>query len=89
MIWAAFQRCIMCVNQCESFSSPPVLEDIAEEGQDAVPELLVVPPPPPRKLLPEPESLGPAFEKPDGPSSVHMGEMIPPPEDNGTTISYM
>lgn len=78
----------MCVNQCESFSFPPVLEDITEEGPDVVPELLVVPPPPPRKLLPDHESPGPAFEKPDRPS-VHVGEIIPLPEDNGTTISYM
>lgn len=80
----------MCVNQCESFSSSSsVLEDITEEGPDAVPEVLVVPPPPPRKLLPDHESPGPAFEKPERPSSIYMGEIIPTPEDNGTTISYM
>ncbi|XP_074523763.1 uncharacterized protein LOC141788681 [Halichoeres trimaculatus] len=52
---------------------------ITEEGSDPIPELLVVPPPPPRKILPDPESLGLAPEKPDRPASVDLSRFIPPP----------
>lgn len=63
----------------------PALEGITEDGSDPVPELLVVPPPPPRKVLPVPESLGPAPEKPERPPSVNLNEfsLLPPVEYNG------
>lgn len=62
-----------------------MLEGITEEGCDPVPELLVIPPPPPRNLLPDPESLISAPEKPDRPSSVDLNEYTHSPhlEDNG------
>lgn len=59
-----------------------VLEDITEEGSDAIPELLVVPPPPPRKVLPDIDSLGPAPEKPATPPDVNLSKFIPPMADN-------
>lgn len=70
---------IVTMMQLFSGQSSPVLEGIAEEGSDAVPELLVVPPPPPRKALPDTESLGPAPEKPERPPSVNLSEFIHPP----------
>lgn len=76
-----------CINIFAGQASP-VLEGITEEGSDPVPEMLVVPPPPPRKVLSDPESLGPAPEKPDRPPFVNLSEFIPPPplEDNGVAI---
>lgn len=66
----------------------PVLEGIAEEGSDAIPELMVVPPPPPRKPLPHPESLGPAPEKPSRPPSLSLTTSRPStPEDSGEVIT--
>ncbi|TKS74908.1 FYN-binding protein [Collichthys lucidus] len=62
------------VNGFDHRQASPVLEGIAEEGCDPVPELLLVPPPLPKKLLPVPESLGPSPEKPDRPSSVDLSE---------------
>ncbi|TMS19903.1 hypothetical protein E3U43_006396 [Larimichthys crocea] len=62
------------VNGVDQREASPVLEGIAEEGCDPVPELLLVPPPQPKKLLPVPESLGPSPEKPDRPSSVDLSE---------------
>ena len=66
----------------------PVLEGINEEGSDAVPELLTIPPPPPRKVLPDPEALGPAPETPARPPSLNPSEFIPPPpvDDNGVNM---
>ncbi|XP_060887787.1 FYN-binding protein 1 isoform X2 [Labrus mixtus] len=52
---------------------------LTEDGIDPIPELLVVPPPPQKKVLPDPESLGPAPEKPDRPPSVNLSQFIPPP----------
>ncbi|XP_041791461.1 FYN-binding protein 1 isoform X2 [Chelmon rostratus] len=71
------------VNGFDHRQASPVLEGIAEEGPDPVPELLLVPPPPPRKVLPELPSLHPAPEKPDR-RSVNPNDFIPPPllEDN-------
>ncbi|XP_018525719.1 FYN-binding protein 1 isoform X2 [Lates calcarifer] len=65
-------------------------EGINEEGSDAIPELLVVPPPPPRMVLPDPEFLGPALEKPARPPSVNLNEFIPPPqvEDNEVSVPH-
>ncbi|XP_068448894.1 FYN-binding protein 1 [Clinocottus analis] len=54
------------------------LEGIAEERSGAIPELMVVAPPPPKRVLPDPESLGPTPEKPSRPLSVQMGHFIPP-----------
>ncbi|XP_069378459.1 FYN-binding protein 1 isoform X2 [Paralichthys olivaceus] len=72
------------VNGIDHRQASPVLEGLSEEGSDAVPELFVLHPPPPRKVLPDPESLGPAPEKPDRPPYVNLNEFIPPPpvEDN-------
>ncbi|XP_065812101.1 FYN-binding protein 1 isoform X2 [Labrus bergylta] len=67
------------VNGLDHRQSSPVIEGITEEGIDPIPELLVVPVPPPKKVLPDPESLGPAPEKPDRPPSVNLSRFIPPP----------
>lgn len=67
------------VNGFDHRQASPVLEGITEEGSDPIPELLVVPPPPPKRALPDPESLGPAPDKPDRPPSVNLSEFIPPP----------
>lgn len=76
-----------CINTMSFFAgqASPVLEGVTEEGSDPIPEMLVVPPPPPRKVLPDPESLGSAPEKPERPPSVSLSEFIPPVEDNGVT----
>lgn len=63
-----------------------LLEDITDEGSNAIPELLVVAPPPPKKLLPDLDLEAPASEKPDRPSSINLGELIPPPEDDAIHI---
>lgn len=67
----------------------PVLEGISEEGSAAPPERFVVPPPPPRMVLPHPEALGPAPEKPARPPYVNLSEFIPPPpeEDDGVNTT--
>ncbi|KAF3835073.1 hypothetical protein F7725_027631 [Dissostichus mawsoni] len=67
------------LNGLDHRQASPALEGITEEGSDPVPELLVVPPPPPKRLLPDPESLGVAPEKPHRPPSVNLSEFIPPP----------
>ncbi|XP_034085684.1 FYN-binding protein 1 isoform X2 [Gymnodraco acuticeps] len=67
------------LNSLDHRQASPALEGITEEGSDPVPELLVVPPPPPKRLLPDPESLGVAPEKPHRPPSVNLREFIPPP----------
>lgn len=67
------------VNGLDDCQASPVPEGISEEGSNPIPELLVVPPPPPRKVLPDPESLGPAPEKPDRPPSVNLSGFNPPP----------
>ncbi|XP_034439701.1 FYN-binding protein 1 isoform X2 [Hippoglossus hippoglossus] len=77
------------VNGIDHRQASSVLEGVSEEGSDVVPELFVVPPPPPRKVLPDPESLGPAPEKPDRPPYVHLSELIPlpPAEDNDVSAT--
>ncbi|KAK1897549.1 FYN-binding protein 1 [Dissostichus eleginoides] len=67
------------LNGLDHRQASPALEGITEEESDPVPELLVVPPPPPKRLLPDPESLGVAPEKPQRPPSVNLSEFIPPP----------
>ncbi|XP_068569072.1 FYN-binding protein 1-like [Cebidichthys violaceus] len=66
------------VNGFDHSQASPVLEGITEEGPDPIPELLVVPPPL-KKVLPDPESLGPTPEKPGRPHSVNLSQFIPPP----------
>ncbi|XP_012721804.2 FYN-binding protein 1 [Fundulus heteroclitus] len=56
-----------------------VLQNLAEEGSNTPLEQLVVPPPPPRRVLPNPQTLGPAPEKPERQPSVNLVEFIPPP----------
>ncbi|XP_053286216.1 FYN-binding protein 1 [Pleuronectes platessa] len=71
------------VNGIDHGQASPVLEGVSEKGSDGVPELFVVPPPPSRKVLPDPESLGPAPEKPGRPPYVQLSEFIPlPPLDD-------
>ncbi|XP_070688259.1 FYN-binding protein 1 [Pempheris klunzingeri] len=84
------------VNSFDQGQASPELEGVTEEGSDPIPELLVVPPPPPRMVLPDPESLGPAPEKPERPPSVDLSDFVPlpppveeneipaPPEFSGT-----
>ncbi|KAJ4943288.1 hypothetical protein JOQ06_005792 [Pogonophryne albipinna] len=67
------------LNGLDHRQASPALEGITEEGSEPVPELLVVPPPPPKRLLPDPESLGVAPEKPHRPPSVNLRQFIPPP----------
>ncbi|KAF7659702.1 hypothetical protein LDENG_00293030 [Lucifuga dentata] len=66
------------VNGFDHRQASPVLEDIAEEGSDAIPELLVLPPLLPRKSLPQPECLDLAPEKPPRPPSAHLSTFFPP-----------
>ncbi|KAM4548575.1 uncharacterized protein PAE49_016771 isoform 2-T2 [Odontesthes bonariensis] len=65
------------VNGIDHRQASPVLEDIAEEGIEAVPELLNVPPPPPRRAQPA-LSLDPTPETPDIPPSDDRSGFIPP-----------
>lgn len=67
----------------------PELEVNTENGSASVPELLVVPPPPPRKALPDPQSLGPAPEKPARPPLVNLNDFTPPSlvEGHGEIVS--
>lgn len=66
-----------------------VLEGISNGGSNSIPELLVVPPPPPKNLLPDPDLEAPALEKPDRPSSIDLGELIPPPDDEGEAAAVV
>ncbi|KAM4575564.1 uncharacterized protein V3H82_010056 [Fundulus diaphanus] len=56
-----------------------VLQNLAEGRSNTPLEQLVVPPPPRRRVLPNPQTLGPAPEKPERPPSVNLVEFIPPP----------
>ncbi|XP_076582465.1 uncharacterized protein LOC143318244 isoform X2 [Chaetodon auriga] len=75
------------VNGFDHRQASPVLEGIAEERPDPIPELLVLPPPPPRKVHTDPQPLNPAPEKPHRPLSVNPSDFIPPPllENNEIT----
>ncbi|CAL8307068.1 unnamed protein product [Lota lota] len=56
-----------------------VSQGMPEEGPDVMPELMVVPPPPPRRVLPDPQVLGPPPLKPTRPPSVNLTPYLPPP----------
>ncbi|XP_035504418.2 arginine-glutamic acid dipeptide repeats protein isoform X1 [Scophthalmus maximus] len=75
------------VNGIDHRQASPVLEGISEEGSAAPPERFVVPPPPPRMVLPHPEALGPAPEKPARPPYVNLSEFIPPPPEEDDDIA--
>uniref|UniRef100_A0A3Q2CDF3 Helically-extended SH3 domain-containing protein n=1 Tax=Cyprinodon variegatus TaxID=28743 RepID=A0A3Q2CDF3_CYPVA len=66
------------VNSTDHRTASPVLHNLTEIGSNTPIELLVVPPPPPRRVLPDPETLGPAPQKPDRPPSVNLSEFTPP-----------
>ncbi|KAM4739376.1 uncharacterized protein FYW61_003857 isoform 2-T2 [Anableps anableps] len=67
------------VNGTDHRAASPVLQNLTEEGSNIPLELLVVAPPPHRQVLPDPETLGSAPEKPKRPPSVNLNEFIPPP----------
>ncbi|XP_061594065.1 FYN-binding protein 1 isoform X2 [Cololabis saira] len=64
------------VNGAEHRPGSPVLEPTTEEGDEAVPELLVVPPP--SRAQPDLECTPDAPEKPDRPPSADLREFLPP-----------
>ncbi|XP_008305330.1 FYN-binding protein 1 [Cynoglossus semilaevis] len=74
----AFQQKPSQFNGIDHSQHSPELEVNTENGSASVPELLVVPPPPPRKALPDPQSLGPAPEKPARPPLVNLNDFTPP-----------
>ncbi|CAG5862525.1 unnamed protein product [Menidia menidia] len=65
------------VNGINHGAGSPELRGTAEEGIDAVPELLNVPPPPPRQPPPQP-ALDLSPESPDSPPADALSEFIPP-----------